>query len=265
MRSIWKGHIRFSLVTIPIQIFNAVETKNNISFKQLHKEDNGRISYHKVCRTCEKKVSSREIVKGFEYDKDQYVVFESNEFDALKLKSTRAIDIEAFVDIDEVHPSRFEAVYYVGPSSEVAQKTFSLFTQVLKRTGKAGVGRIILRDKEDVVLLNAKDNGLIMYKLRFPYELRDMKKVPDLVDEAAVDEKQVELAMTLVDSLSTTFDQVDFKDRYRDALMELVEKKIDGKQVISVTADEVKQAPVVDIMDALKASIEEAKLKKKQA
>ena len=230
MRSIWKGHIRFSLVTIPIQIFNAVETKNNISFNQLHKEDNGRISYHKVCRTCEKKVSSRDIVKGFEYDKDQYVVFESGEFDALKLKSTRAIDIEAFVDIDEVHPSRFEAVYYVGPSSEVAQQTFSLFTQVLKKTGKAGVGRIILRDKEDVVLLNAKDNGLIMYKLRFPYEIRDMKKVPDLAEEVEVDEKQLNLAMTLVDSLSTTFDKVDFKDRYRDALMELVEKKIDGKQ-----------------------------------
>jgi len=129
----------------------------------------------------------------------------------------------------------------------VAQQTFSLFTQVLKRTGKAGVGRIILRDKEDVVLLNAKDNGLIMYKLRFPYEIRDMKKVPDLAEEVEVDEKQLNLAMTLVDSLSTTFDKVDFKDRYRDALMELVE---------------VRQAPVVDIMDALKASIEEAKLKK---
>jgi len=111
MRSIWKGHIRFSLVTIPIQIFNAVETKNNISFNQLHKEDNGRISYKKVCRTCEKKESSRDIVKGFEYDKDQYVVFQPQEFDAIKLKSTRAIDIEAFVDINEVHPSRFEAVY----------------------------------------------------------------------------------------------------------------------------------------------------------
>ena len=189
------------------------------------------------------------------------MVFEPQEFDALKLKSTRAIDIEAFVDISEVHPSRYEAVYYVGPSSEVAQKTFALFNQALQRTNKVGIGRIILRDKEDVVLLKSEGVGMIMYKLRFPYEIRDMSDVPDLV-EIDVDEAQVALAETLVDSLSTTFDKVDFEDRYRDALMELVDEKIDGKEIVIVTEDK-KEAPVVDIMDALKASIDAAK--KKQA
>lgn len=260
MRSIWKGHIRFSLVTIPIQVFNAVETKGNISFNQLHKEDNGRISYQKVCKSCNKKVSSKDIVKGYEYSDDQYVVFEPQEFDSLKLKSTRAIDIEAFVDIAEVHPSRFEAVYFVGPAGEVAKKTFSLFTHVLNKTNKAGIGRIILRDKEDVVLLKAEENGLVMYKLRFPYEIRSMKDVPDL-EVIDIDDKQIKLAETLVESLSTTFDKVDFEDRYRDALMELVEKKVEGHEIVSVT-EEKSEAPVVDIMDALKASIAEAKLKK---
>ena len=263
MRSVWKGHIRFSLVTIPIQVFNAVETGNTISFNQLHKEDNGRIAYHKVCRTCDKKVSSKEIVKGYEYSKDQYVVLEKKEFDAIKLKSTRAIDMEAFVDIAEVHPSRYEAVYFVGPAGEVAKQTFGLFTEVLRRSNKAGVGRIVLRDKEDVVLLVPEGKGLMMYKLRYPYEVRSMDDVPDL-DDIEIDEKQMELAETLVNSLATTFDQVDFSDRYRDALLDIVNQKIEGKEIVT-SSDEEYEAPVIDIMDALKASIEEAKNMKKGA
>jgi len=258
----WKGHIRFSLVTIPIQIFNAVESKNNISFKQLHKEDKGRVGYNKVCKTCNTTVPFADIVKGYEYEPDQYVVFEKSELEAIKLKSTRAIDIEAFVDISEVHPSRFEAVYYVGPNGEVASKTFSLFCQTLKKTGKAGIGRIILRDKEDVVLLTAEGNALIMYKLRYPNEVRSMDKVPDIV-EVEIDEAQLKLAETLVASLETSFDKVNFEDRYRDALMELVQSKIEGKEIVRIE-DEVEK-PVVDIMSALKASIDAAKEMKKGA
>jgi DNA end-binding protein Ku len=257
MRSIWKGHIRFSLVTIPIQVFNAIETSSTISFNQLHKEDNGRISYQKVCKSCDKKVSSNDIVKGYEYSPDQYVVLEDQDLDSIKLKSTRAIDIEAFVDLKDVHPSRFEAVYYVGPSGDVAKQTFALFTQVLRRSNKAGVGRIVLRDKEDVVLITPEGLGLIMYKLRFPDEVRDIKEVPDL-EEINVDEKQLDLATTLVDSLETSFDQLNFEDRYKDALMEIINEKIDGKEIVTIT-DSEKDTPVIDIMDALKASIEEAK------
>jgi len=144
MRSIWKGHIRFSLVTIPIQIFNAIESGNNISFKQLHNEDNGRISYKKVCTSCEEEVPYGDIVKGYEYEPDQYVILKKEEFASIKLKSNRAIDVDAFVDVNEVHPSRFEAVYYVGPNGEIAIKTFNLFRKALLKTNKAGVGRIIL-------------------------------------------------------------------------------------------------------------------------
>ncbi len=263
MRSIWKGHIRFSLVTIPIQIFNAVNRASTISFNQLHKEDMGRVSYKKVCRTCNEELGMKDIVKGYEYIDDQYVVLEKQELDGIKLKSTRAIDIEAFVDLNEVHPSRFEAVYFVGPNGDVAKKTYGLFCEVLKKSGKAGVGRIILRDKEDVVLLKAEDNGMIMYKLRFPDEVRSIKDVPD-TDGIEVDQKQLALAETLVDSLVMSFDEVDFQDRYKDALMDLVNEKIDGKDVVSIS-DEKEDRPVIDIMDALKASIEQAKNIKKGA
>ena len=262
MRSIWKGHIQFSLVTIPIQVFSAIETKNNVSFNQLHDTDNGRVAYKKVCRSCENELKMNEIVKGFEYAEDQYVVFNKEELNAIKLKSTRTIEIESFVDIKEVHPSRFEAVYFVGPHGDVAKKTFSLLTNVLKKTKKAGIGRIILREREDVVLLTTEGNGLVMYKMRYPYEVRDINEVPGL-EESEIDEKQMNLAETLVGSLSTPFKEIDFEDRYRDALMDLVQEKIDGKQIISITETETESAPVVDIMDALKASIEEAKKAKK--
>lgn len=261
MRSVWKGHIRFSLVNIPIQIFNAVESKGNLSFNQLHNKDHGRVKYKKVCASCEEEVPYGDIVKGYEYQPDQYVVLQPEELATLKLQSTKSIDIEAFVEMDEVPASRYEAVYFVGPNGEGAQKTFSLFCQTLKKSGKAGVGRIILRDREDVVLIKPRKHGLVMYKLRFPYELRSIDDVPDLV-EIEVDQAQLDLAQTLVSSLEKPFSEIDFTDRYKDALLELVEDKINGKEIIP-KIESAESAPVVDIMDALKASIEAAKEKKK--
>lgn len=262
MRAIWKGHIQFSLVTIPIEVYNAVDNKSTIRFKQLHKEDHGPVGYDKVCRSCNKKVPYPDIVKGFEYQPDQFVVLEKEDFDAIKLKSSRIIEVDAFVDINEVHPSRFEAVYFIGPNGDVALKTYSLFCQTLKNSGKAGVGRLILRDREDVVLLTAHENGMVMYKLRYPHELRSIFDIPDL-GVVEPDEKQLKLAETLVESLTTKFSEINFEDRYRDALMELVEQKVAGKEIVALNTEEDK--PVVDIMDALKASIEQAKKVKKGA
>jgi len=259
MRSIWSGHIRFSLVTIPVQIFSAVESNNDISFKQIHKEDNGPIGYSKVCKTCEQTIPYSDIVKGYEYEPDNFVIMEPSDFDQIKLKSNKAIDIEAFVDINEIHPSRFESIYFIGPNGEVASKTFNLFTKTLKNSNKAGIGRHILREKEDVVLLTEHKGGLLMYKLRYPYELRNIEDIPDLV-ETEVDETQLKLAETLVDSLTTKFEDVSFEDRYRKALLELVEKKIEGKEFVTIS-EELDDTPVVDIMSALKKSIEDAKRK----
>jgi len=259
MRSTWKGHIRFSLVTIPIQVFSAINTKGNISFKQLHKEDNGRIMYKKICSHCQDEVAYADIVKGYEYEPDQYVVLEKEEFSAIKLKSNKAIDIESFVDIDEVKPSRFESVYFVGPNGDIAVNTFNLFRKALIKTKKAGVGRLILRDREDVVLIVPEGNGLVMYKMRYPYEIRDINDVPGLQD-VDIDEKQLELAETLIGSLDKPFADIDFEDRYREALLEVVDNKVKGKEIVTISEEE-DTTPVVDIMDALKKSIETAKKK----
>ncbi len=261
MRSMWKGHIRFSLVTIPIQIFNAVDNSNAISFRQLHNEDNGAIQYKKICSVCQEEVPYNDIVKGYEYDKDAYVIIDKDELDGLKIKSSRVIEIEAFVNISEVSPSRFESVYFVGPNGDIAHSTFNLLTKTLKSTNKAGVGRIVIRDREDVVLIVPEGNGLIMYKMRYPEELKAIEDVPELQD-TKVDAAQLSLAETLVESLTTSFDEINFEDHYKTSIMELVDSKIEGKEIVSVI-DDVEEAPVVDIMQALKRSIEDAKAKSK--
>lgn len=263
MRSIWKGHIRFSLVTIPIQLYSAVEADADVSFKQLHRKDNGRIQYKKFCATCEEEVPYADIVKGFEYSPDQYVVLTPEDLSKIKLTSTKAIDIEAFVDVNQVHPSRFETTYYVGPNGDVAIPTYSLFVAALQKTGKAAVGRIILREKEDVVLIAYQDNTLILYKLRYPDEIRSHNEVPGVTTEKPND-AQLQLAETLIMSLAKSFDEIPFEDRYKEALMQIVEQKIEGKEIVSMDEPE-KEGPVVDIMDALKKSIEEAQKFKKGA
>jgi DNA end-binding protein Ku len=259
MRAIWKGHIRFSLVTIPIRIYNAIETSQSISFNQLHKEDHGPIGYDKRCKKCNKVVKSEEIVKGYKYDPDQYVIIEEEDFQKVKLKSTKVIEIEGFVDSSEVHPTLFDAPYFAGPDGDVAAKAYSLLCKTLKATGKMGIGRVVLRDRENVMLLTAEKNGLLLYKLRYPNEVRNITQIPQ-VDGIEVNKDELKLARTLVDSMSTSFNKIDLKDRYHDALRDMILAKVEGKEIVTVIEEE---KPVVDIMSALKESIEQAKKQKK--
>lgn len=260
LRSIWKGHIRFSLVTIPIRIYNAVDTAQTIRFNQLHKDCNGRIGYDKRCKKCNEVLKNEEIVKGYQYDPDQYVVFEKEDFDKLKLKSTKVIEIQGFVDADEVHPTLFESPYFAGPDGEVAAKTYALLSAALKESSKVGVGKVVLRDREDIVLVAPHEAGILLYRLRYPKEVRLMSNVPLIDADLAADGEQLKLARSLIDSMATSMDQIELKDQYGDALRENIEAKIEGKEIISV---EEEPQPVVDIMTALKQSIEQAKTKKK--
>lgn len=255
MRSIWKGHIRFSMVTIPVRIYGAIESSKTISFNQLHKEDYGRIRYEKRCRKCDEVMSSDDIVKGYEYEPDQYVVIEDEDFEKLKLKSTKIIEIEGFVDAEEVHPTLYDTPYFAGPDGPVAANAYALLRDTLRESGRMAIGRVVLRDRENVMMLTAQGPGLIMYKLRYPEEVRQPEQVPDL-DGLEADEDQLKLAKTLVDSMSKSFDDLELTDRYKDALKEMIVAKVEGKEIVTVAEEE---APVVDIMTALKESIEKAK------
>jgi DNA end-binding protein Ku len=259
LRSIWKGNIRFSLVTIPICIYNAIETSETISFKQLHKEDHGQIGYDKRCKKCNKIVKNEDIVKGYQYEPDQFAIIEPEDLAKLKLKSTKVIEIEGFVNSSEVPFTLYDTPYFAGPDGDVAAKTFALLCATLKDTGKLGIGKVVIRDRESVVLLSPEENGLLLYKLRYPNEVRKISEVPKL-DKISADKDQLKLARTLVDSMVKPFSEIKLQDKYKDAVKELIKAKIDGKEVATV---EEKEKPVVDIMTALKQSIENASKVKK--
>jgi len=259
MRAIWKGHIRFSLVTIPIRIYNAVDNEQTIRFNQLHKDDNGTIGYDKKCKKCQKVVKQEDIVKGYQYEPDQYVIVTQDDLQKIRLKSTRIIEIAGFIDAEEVHPTLYESPYFAGPDGPVASKTYALLVETLRSSGRVGVGKVVLRDREDAVLIAPSGPGLVLYKLRTPKEVRKIDHVPQL-EELKTSKDELKLALNLVDSMTTKLKDIDLTDRYMDALREMIEAKIAGKEIVTV-----EEAPkeVVDIMTALKQSIEQAKTQKK--
>src|SRR5438874_4676582 len=197
MRSIWKGHIRFSLVTIPIRIYNAVDTAEQaIRFNQLHKDDNGPVGYDKKCKKCGKVLTTEEIVKGYPFEPEQYVIVSPEDFEKLRLKSMKVIEIEGFIDATEVHPSLYESPYFAGPDGAVAAKTYSLLSQALKASGKVGIGKVVLRDREETVMIAPQDGGIMLYKLRQPSEVRKMGGVPQIErKEVSKDELKLSIGM----------------------------------------------------------------------
>ncbi|MBL7865401.1 MAG: Ku protein [Cyclobacteriaceae bacterium] len=256
MRAIWKGHIRFSLVTIPIRVYNAIDAGQTLSFNLLSKEGHNPVSYEKKDKVTGKSLRQEDIVKGFQYEPGQFVIVDDEDFSKVKLKSTRLIDIEGFVKSTEVHPTLFDAPYFIGPDGDVAAKTYALLCKTLKEAGKVGVGRVVLRDRETVVLMTPEKNGMLLYKLRYPNEVRSIGEVPQLLEDVKVDKAQIKMAKMLVDSMSKQFVDIEMKDHYQDALRSMIQAKIDGKEIVTIAEEET---PVVDIMTALKASIEKAK------
>lgn len=255
MRAIWKGHIQFSLVTIPVRVYNAIDSGTAISFNLLSKKDHNPVSYEKKDKVTGEALRTEDIVKGYQYEPGQYVIIEQEDLDKVKLKSEKVIEIQGFVDSMEVHPTLYEAPYYLGPDGDMAAKTYGLLMQTLKDTGKIAVGKVVLRDRETPVLITPHENGMVMYRLRYPNEVRSIREVPQLL-EVKAEKEQLKLARTLVDSMTVKFSQIEMKDHYYDALKRIIDAKIMGKEIVTVEEEAPK---VVDIMTALKASIDASK------
>jgi DNA end-binding protein Ku len=257
MRAIWKGHIQFSLVTIPIRIYNAIDAGQTISFNLLSKDGHNPVAYEKKDKVTGETLKTDDIVKGYQYEPGQYVIIEQEDFEKVKLKSEKVIEIQGFVDYKEVHPTLFESPYYIGPDGDVAAKTYGLLSHTLKDTGKLAVGKVVLRDRETPVLLSPLEGGMVMYRLRYPHEVRSIKEVPQLID-VKVEKEQLKLAKTLVDSMTVKFSSIEMKDHYYDKLKAIIDAKVSGREVVTVGETE-EPKKVVDIMSALKASIEASK------
>ncbi len=257
-RSMWKGAISFGLVSIPVAVYPATEEKS-LKFNQLHDDDMGRIRYQRVCELDGEVVSFEHIVKGYEYEKGRYVVLTDEDFDAVPVESNRMIDILQFVDADDIDPIFYKKTYYLVPD-ESGVKAYALLRQAMEEDGRVGIAKVSFRDKEHLAALRFKDETFVLETMFWPDEIRDTK-FDELSKAAEVRPRlqEIQMAKTLIDNLTDDFKPEQYKDEYREALMGVVEAKIDGREVEVVPEPE--ETKVVDLMEALKASVEATKKK----
>jgi DNA end-binding protein Ku len=253
-RTMWKGAISFGLVAIPIKVFPATEEKG-LSFNQLHDEDHGRIKYQRVCSKCGEIVAFEHIVKGYEYEKDKYVILTDEELASVPVESSRAIDILQFVDHEEIDPIYYKKTYYLVPE-ETGVKAYKLLREAMAEDGRVGIAKVSFRDKEHLSALRFSGDVLVLETMYWPDEIRDAK-FEELDKDAKLRPQEVQMARTLIDNLTDEWHPDQYQDEYREALLQMVEKKVAGEEIEFIESPE--PTKVVDLMEALKASVEAAK------
>ena len=258
MRTIWKGAISFGLVNIPVKLFPATENKS-VKFNYIHKECNSPINYKKICPVCNREVTQEEIVRGFEYEKGRYVIINEEDMDSLPTQTTKTVDIIDFVDLAEIDPIYFSKPYFLAPA-EGGQKAYHLLKEAMKQTGKIAVAKVTIRSTENLVCLRVYENTVMMETMYYPDEIRSPQSLPELSGEISLHENEIKMANQLINNLSGKFDPKKYKSNYRESLMKLIEAKVAGEQIqVPPTPD---QGNVVDLMEALKASLRATEEKK---
>ncbi len=256
-RAYWKGFLRLSLVSIAVEVYTAVDTKSEISFRQIHKPSGRRINYTKTVEGVGE-VQNTDIVKGYEVDHDRYVTLEPDELDALKLESRKTIDLVKFVDAADVDPRYFERPYYLGPGDKNSGEGYVVIRDALRKTGKVGLGQMTIGGREWLIAIGPLEDGLSMTMLRYADELKDATSFFDEVPTAKPEKEMVDLAIELINRKSGAFKPEEFENHYATALRELVEKKMKGQKIIAPHQEAAPRGKVVDLMAALKKSIGEA-------
>jgi len=262
-RSLWKGAISFGLITIPVKLYGATEEKD-ISFKQVHPEDGGRIRYKRVCEKCGQEVPFAEIGKGNEAADGRMAVLGKEDFDALPVKSAKSVDVGQFVSEDEIDPTYFEKSYVLEAEGPGA-KPYVLLRDALRRTGRSAVVKVALRSRESLALIRPKDDVLLMHTMLWPDEVRDNSFAAPS-DEVQASDAEVAMAEMFITQMEGEFDPSQFTDSYREALEEVVQAKLSGVPVgEQAEASSGGGAEVVDLVAALKASVEAAKARRAAA
>lgn len=262
LRASWKGHLRLSLVSCPVRLYNATAAGKRVSFNLLHGETNNRVRMvpHDPERGA---VDRSELVRGYEYERDRYVVVSDEDLAKVKLESSEIIDIERFVDADEADMIYFESPYYLAPDGAVAEETFRVIRDAMSKKNKIALSRIVLSSREHLIAMSVRSKGIMVTTLRTADEVRaDEPYFADIRDEAPEPEL-VELAEQLIEKKSGPFDPSSFHDRYQDALLDLVKAKIKGEEPVVAKAPE--RGKVINLMDALKRSVGEAEERKPPA
>lgn len=253
-----KSVITFGMVSIPIAMYTTKQD-NDIRFNQLHKEDHSRIRYKKTCAHCGKEISSGDIVKGFEYDKDKYVVVTDEEIEKIKTEKEKSIQILHFAQLNQISPVFYNKTYQAVPETG-GEKAFELLRGALMDEQKIAIGKTVMGTKDTLMAIIPRDDGILISTMFYADDIKDLQKQ---YVKPQVSEQEQSMAKTLINSMDTPFDPSKYKDEYQIKLRELIETKISGKEVVA--AESVGEAKVIDLMEALKASVEKAKKDKETA
>jgi len=247
--TIWKGHLTFGLVSFPVKVYSAARSES-VSFNQLHKTDNSRVKQVIYCQAEDKPIPRNEIVKGYQYEKDRYVVLEDEEIRKAAPKSSKVMELQEFVKSQEVDPVYLESSYYLAPD-DAGEKPYALLLEALRRSGYVGLAKVTMHNREHVVILRPGAQGMVMHTMYYADEVRQSEEFR--TDTSLVKDKELELAMSLVESLAATFEPAKYKDSYREHLQSAIQAKLSGQEVVEAAAPPM--AKVIDIMEALKQSI----------
>jgi DNA end-binding protein Ku len=249
--SVWKGHLTFGLISIPVRLFTAARGER-VSFNQLHKVCNTRLKMPLSCPTCNRVVERSEIVKGYEYEKDQYVLFSEEELDKIEPPSAKVMEILEFVKMKEVDPLYFDASYYVGPE-EGGTKAYKLLMQAMEETGHAAIAKVTMHQREHIVVIRPRAKGLTLHTMFYNNEIRAAETLS--TDDVQLKDQEKKLAHQLIESLSAPFEAQKYRDEYQDNVKAMIAAKLKGQEITEVRQPQL--APVIDLMEALKKSIAE--------
>ncbi|MGM1048610.1 MAG: Ku protein [Bacillota bacterium] len=255
MHTVWKGAISFGLVHVPVKMFSATEDKD-ISMRYVHKACGSPLSYVRKCPVCEEEVGWEEINKGYEYEKGKFVLFEKEELEQLSEQNSKNITILDFVDLTEIDPIYFQKTYYLSPD-QAGANAYRLLLEAMRQSGKIGIAKIAIRSKSSMAAIRVIDECLAIETIFYPDEIRPISQVPNLPENAVVNDKELTMAQMLIEQLSSPFDPEKYSDDYRERLQGMISSKVAGEEVKIAPARQ--ETNVVDLMAALQASIEAVK------
>lgn len=255
-RASWKGYIKLSLVSCPVRLYPAVSGSERIAFNQLHKDTHNRINMKPVDPELGL-VERSDLVRGYEYEDKQYIIIEDSDLEAVKIEANHTLNIEAFVDENEIDVIYQDSPYYLAPDGKMAEETFAVLRDAMRAAGKVAIARLVMSSRERVVTIGARDKGMFVTTLRDPREVRSTSAYFDEIPDIKADPEMLQLAEKLIEQKVTKFNPAQYEDRYETALMEMIKEKLKGHKPIIAAAPE--RGNVINLMDALKASLGQAK------